>query len=81
MTTPAWKRVGLLLFATGWGGNHIAPLLLMYRQRLGLDPAAPQLLLGAYALGLVPGLLLAGPLSDRRGRRAVVLPSAGLAVA
>ncbi len=76
----AWRRVGLLLFATGWGANHFASLLLVYRARLGLDAAAPALLLGMYALGLVPGLLLAGPLSDRRGRRAVVLPSAGLAL-
>lgn len=74
----AWKRVRLLLFATGWGGNHIAPLLLVYRQRLGLDPAAPQLLLGAYALGLVPGLLLAGPLSDRRGAAYGIAMTAGL---
>lgn len=77
----AWQRVGLLLFAVGWGANHFVPLLLVYRQRLGLDPTAPALLFGMYALGLVPGLLLAGPLSDRRGRRAVVLPSACLALA
>jgi MFS family permease len=83
VTTPAtpadpqaWRPVGLLLFASGWGANHFSALLLMYRQRLQLDPAAPATLLGMYALGLVPGLLLAGPLSDRHGRRAVVLPSA-----
>lgn len=87
MTTPvpidstAWRRVGLVLFASGWGANHFAALLLVYRQRLHLDPAAPAMLLGVYALGLVPGLLLAGPLSDRHGRRAVVLPSAMVALA
>lgn len=75
-----WRRVGWLLFASGWGANHFAPLLLVYRDRLGLDAAALALLFGMYALGLVPGLLLAGPLSDRRGRRAVVLPSAVVAV-
>jgi MFS family permease len=77
----AWARVGLLLFAVGWGANHFTSLLLVYRQRLGLDAAAPAMLFGMYALGLVPGLLLAGPLSDRHGRRAVVLPSAALALA
>jgi MFS family permease len=76
----AWRRVGVLLFATGWGANHFASLLLVYRQRLALDAAAPAMLFGMYALGLVPGLLLAGPLSDRRGRRAVVLPSASVAL-
>jgi MFS family permease len=72
----AWLRVAALLFATGWGANHFAALLQVYRQRLELDAAAPMLLLGVYALGLMPGLLLAGPLSDRRGRRAVVMPAA-----
>jgi MFS family permease len=76
----AWQRAGLLLFAIGWGANHFASLLLVYRERLALDAAAPALLFGMYALGLVPGLLLAGPLSDRRGRRAVVLPSACVAL-
>src|SRR6185295_5581430 len=76
-----WPRVGLLLCAVGWGANHVVPLLLVYRQSLGLDAAALGLVFGMYALGLVPGLLLAGPLSDRRGRRALVLPSAVVALA
>lgn len=77
----AWLRVGLVLFAVGWGANHFAALLQVYRQRLALDAAAPALLFGVYALGLMPGLLLAGPLSDRRGRRAVVVPAAAAALA
>ena len=72
----AWRRVAWLLFAVGWGANHFASLLQVYRQRLGLDAAAPAMLFAMYALGLAPGLLLAGPVSDRYGRRAVVLPSA-----
>ncbi|HEX7842726.1 MAG TPA: MFS transporter [Kofleriaceae bacterium] len=80
IATHAWRRVGLLLFAVAWGANHFVPLLLVYRQRLALDAAAPAMLFGMYALGLLPGLLLAGPLSDRRGRRAMVLPSACVAL-
>jgi MFS family permease len=72
----AWRRVALLLFAVGWGANHFVSLLQVYRERLALDAAAPAMLFGMYALGLAPGLLLAGPVSDRFGRRAVVLPSA-----
>ncbi len=72
----AWRRVAFLLFVIGWGANHFGALLLVYRAKLHLDPAAPQLLFGIYALGLVPGLLLSGPLSDRFGRRALVLPAA-----
>jgi Major Facilitator Superfamily len=79
-TARDWQRVGWLLFASGWGANHFAPLLLVYRDRLGLDAAALALLFGMYALGLVPGLLVAGPISDRRGRRALVLPSAVVAM-
>lgn len=65
----------------GWGANHFAALLAVYRQRLALDAAAPTLLFGVYALGLMPGLLFAGPLSDRRGRRPLVLPAAAAALA
>lgn len=70
----------MLLFAVGWGANHFAALLQVYKQRLALDAAAPTILFGVYALGLMPGLLLAGPLSDRLGRRAVVLPAALVAL-
>jgi hypothetical protein len=72
----AWQWPGLVLFAVAWGANHFVPLLLVYRARLALDAAQLALLFGMYALGLVPGLLLAGPVSDRRGRRAVALPAA-----
>lgn len=74
-------RVALLLFAAAWGANHFAPLLLVYRVRLQLSPTELGVLFGVYAVGLVPGLLFGGPLSDRRGRRAIVLPSGLLALA
>ena len=74
------RRVGLLLFAAGWGANHFSTLLVVYRRDLGLPPAALGILFGAYALGLVPGLILAGRASDRWGRRSMVLPASGLAL-
>ena len=70
-----WVRIALLLFCVGWGANHFVALLLVYKGTLALDAAAPAALLGMYALGLVPGLLLSGPLSDRYGRRALVFPA------
>jgi len=77
---PRGRRVELLLFAAGWGANHFTAMLVVYRRELALSPAALGILFGAYALGLVPGLVLAGRTSDRRGRRAVVLPASLVAI-
>jgi len=74
------RRVAVLLFAAGWGANHFSTLLVVYRRDLGLPPAALGILFGAYALGLVPGLILAGRASDRLGRRALVLPASAVAL-
>jgi len=75
------RRVAWLLFAVAWGANHFVPLLLVYRAHLALSSVELAILFGVYAVGLVPGLLLGGPLSDRRGRRAVVLPASVVALA
>ena len=56
-------------------------MLLVYRQQLGLSTGTLEALFGVYALGLIPGLLIAGPLSDARGRRPVILASAALSLA
>jgi MFS family permease len=68
------------LLGAGWGANQFAPMLLVYQRDLGVGEATLQAMLGVYALGLIPGLLVGGPLSDRVGRRAVVLPAAALSV-
>jgi MFS family permease len=62
----------------GWGTNQFTALLPMYRAALGVSDVVVQATFACYVLGLVPGLLLAGPAADRRGRRAIVLPAAGL---
>ncbi|TYB55324.1 MFS transporter [Nonomuraea sp. PA05] len=69
----AWRGVAAAMFACGWGGNQFTPLLLMYRRLGGYSALSVDAFLGAYVVGLVPGLLLAGPLSDRRGRRPVLV--------
>ncbi|MFI0739943.1 MFS transporter [Streptomyces sp. NPDC021100] len=71
----AWLRAGVAVAAVGWGANQFAPLLLLYRSELGLSAATVQATFGLYAIGLVPGLLLGGPVSDRYGRRRLMLPA------
>lgn len=61
----SWLPVGLALFAVAWGGNQFTPLLVMYRETGGFSLATVDVLLGAYVLGIVPGMLVGGPLSDR----------------
>jgi MFS family permease len=67
-----WARAALALTAVGWGANQFAPMVLLYRDRMGVSTSAAEAIFGLYAAGLVPGLLVAGPLSDRVGRRPVV---------
>lgn len=62
------------MFGIAWGGNEFTPLLVMYRQA-GQSAASVDTLLFAYVLGIIPALFLGGPLSDRYGRRAVMLPA------
>ena len=72
----AWLAPAAVLAGTGWGANQFAPMLLVYRHHLGLGTGTLEALFGVYALGLIPGLLLAGPISDARGRRRVVVTAA-----
>jgi len=74
----AWVRVAVVMFAVGWGANQFSPMLIVYRHALGLNPGEIAGLFAIYAATLIPGLLVGGPLSDRFGRRACVLPFAAL---
>lgn len=69
-----WRRAAFVLFAVAAGTNVPAPLLLIYRDTLHLSPDVLTAVFGIYAAGLVPALFLAGPASDRLGRRTLVLP-------
>lgn len=67
-----WQAVAAAMFCCGWGGNQFTPLLIMYRDT-GYSTVTVDVLLGAYVLGLVPGLLLSGRLANRYGRKPVML--------
>jgi len=77
-TPAAWIRVAVAMFAVGWGANQFSPMLIVYRHALGLGPGEIAGLFAVYGIALIPGLLIGGPLSDRFGRRAAVLPFAAL---
>jgi predicted MFS family arabinose efflux permease len=68
-----WLGAGLAACMIGWGTNQFIPMLLLYRARLGLSAPVVEAMFALYAIGLVPGLLAGGSLSDRIGRRPVVL--------
>jgi Major Facilitator Superfamily len=81
LSPAAWIPAAVVLLGTGWGSNQFTPMLLVYRHTLGLSTGTLEAMFGFYALGLIPGLLVAGLLSDAYGRRRVILPAAVLSLA
>lgn len=70
-----WLKPAAAVSAAGWGAQQFTPLLLVYQDHLHLSNTTTQLTFAAYSVGLLPGLLLGGPFSDRFGRRAVMIPT------
>ena len=75
-----WVAVWGAVFVCSWGGNQFSPLLLMYEERQHYSSVLVTVFLGVYVLGLAPALLIAGSLSDRHGRRPLMLAGIGTAV-
>ncbi|WP_328810816.1 MFS transporter [Rhodococcus sp. NBC_00294] len=80
-TTRIWLPVALGMLAVAWGGNEFTPLLVMYREGHGFSPVVVDVFLFAYVVGIVPALLIGGPLSDRYGRRPLMVPAPAVAAA
>src|SRR6185436_17825904 len=78
-TRRRWMVVAAGMFAVAWGGNEFTPLLVMYRLQHGFSAFTVYTFLFAYVIGIVPALLVCGPLSDRMGRRPVMLPATAIA--
>lgn len=64
-----WLRAAPAVLVMAWGGNHFTPLLSLYRDIGHYSVMSVDLFLATYVLGLIPGLLISGPLSDRYGRK------------
>jgi MFS transporter, DHA1 family, multidrug resistance protein len=73
--TPAWFTVllGVLIALPALGTDLYVPALPVLAQALGGDADAAQFTLTTYFIGLAAGQLLWGPLSDRFGRKPVLL--------
>jgi MFS family permease len=60
------------LFVLLLGSNLITPLFPLYAKVYGLSPLGVTLLFATYTLMVIPALLIFGPLSDAKGRRALL---------
>lgn len=57
-----------------WGTNVSTPFLVLYKDRLDLGNNATVGIFVTYVVGILGALFLAGPLSNRYGRKPLVLP-------
>ncbi|WP_112133291.1 MFS transporter [Glycomyces dulcitolivorans] len=61
-------------------GNFAAPLYVLWQQQFGFSKGTLTAIFCWYMVGLVASLLVSGVVSDRLGRKAVLLPAMGLAL-
>lgn len=70
--TRIWRTwLALILFAVGT--SLITPLIPIYKERLGFGDTVVTLFLVCYVVALVPSMLTLGQLSDRIGRKGVLI--------
>jgi MFS family permease len=77
-STP-FAVVGCALFVLLLDGNLPTPLYAVYREQFGFSGTTLTLVFAVYTIALIPTLLVFGQLSDRIGRRPVII--GGLALA
>jgi len=65
----------LALMVFTMGTSIITPLLPLYQQDFGLSNGTLTLLFGTYTATVVPTMLFAGSLSDRLGRKRLMIPA------
>lgn len=75
-TRRSWFAIAATMITVAWGGNEFTPLLVMYRDQSHFSQVTVNGLLAAYVVGIIPALLIGGPLSDIIGRKPTLLPAA-----
>ena len=77
-SVPFTLLLGVLIALTALGMDMFLPSVPVIAQSFGAEPGAAQLAVTTYLLGLAVGQLSWGPLSDRFGRKPVLLAGVGL---
>ncbi len=76
VTIGSWKAlIGMLVLTMGT--STLTPLLPLYKSHFGISTATATLLFVTYTITVVPTMLIAGNLSDRLGRKRLLLPALG----
>jgi len=74
VTPGSWKAlVGMLVLTMGT--STLTPLLPLYQRDFGLSTGTATLLFVTYTVTVCPTMLIAGNLSDRLGRKRLLLPA------
>lgn len=74
MTLGSWKAlIGMLVLTMGT--STLTPLLPLYKSHFGISTGTATLLFVTYTVTVCPTMLIAGNLSDRLGRKRLLLPA------
>jgi MFS family permease len=65
--------IGMVVFTMGT--SIVTPLFPLYAEQFGLSAGTIALLFATYTATVVPTMLVAGNLSDRFGRKRLILPA------
>jgi MFS family permease len=80
VTRASWAAwIALLIFTMGT--SIVTPLFPLYQDRFDLSNGQITMLFAIYSITVVPTLLLMGSVSDRVGRRRVILPAMAIITA
>lgn len=71
----AWLIVCLGTFTVAWGGNQFTSMIVYYREQDTFNNLFVDSMLAIYAVGVAASLLISGAVSDRIGRKKIMVPA------